>query len=283
MARRRGRRHRSGRRSARRARAAGARCRRAGSRRAQARRAARERTPTAIAIRPNGVANTSSPIESTHQGATAARRSPAQSCRIAPAVSRYSSQRMPVRMNSGTPRSVCTHCVVRGVGSGRWKVAGRRPRRGAAERLGHRTEARDVVDVGDGELGHAHADPRDELSGRQRPAAEVEEVGRSARAPACRARSAIAPRARPRRETAPPWRLDTGQRPRKRRPVDLAGGADRKFVDDRQQRHDGRRQSLAPARHARAPGRSPRPRSRRDSRRARERPHRSIARPRPLP
>ena len=105
-----------------------------------------------------------------------------------------------------------------------------------AESLRHRAQARDVVDVGDGELRHAHADARDELRRGERPAAEVEEVGLAVDDGHAEHRLPLLRKPRFARGEIRRGQFDVRQRPGKGRAIDLAGRAHREVVDDREER-----------------------------------------------
>ena len=114
---------------------------------------------------------------------------------------------------------------------------GRVVRELGAEGLGHRPETRDVVDVGDRELGHARADARHQLRRRQRTSAEIEEVGFAIgdresqdRLPLGGQPGLVG------REIGCDRSVDARQRPRQRGTIDLPGRADGKLVDDPEQR-----------------------------------------------
>ena len=60
-----------------------------------------------------------------HRGASGRKSNPGNSRRIQLAVSSQAVHRSPAKMNSGTPATVCTHCMIRGVGRATLNVLGR--------------------------------------------------------------------------------------------------------------------------------------------------------------
>ena len=130
----------------------------------------------------------------------------------------------------------------------------RRDRRVATPgRCAHRVEVRGevgqhrvLVDVGDGHLGVALAQSRDELRGGEAAPTQVEEVLLRARGRRPQDRGVVTrdPADRPgelRLDTACRARGGGGQRPRQRLPVDLPGGAGRQRLDHGDPRHHRRR------------------------------------------
>ena len=113
-----------------------------------------------------------------------------------------------------------------------------------AERLRHRTQPRDVVDVGDGELGHLGADARHQLGGGERPAAQIEEVRLAVGHRNPQHRLPLLGQPGLRGAETGDRHLHAGQRPRQRGAVHLAGCAHRQVVDHREQRDDRGRQAL---------------------------------------
>ncbi len=75
-------------------------------------------------MRPNGEANTASPASSSQPFTSGRKPKPVVVCRSSQlAVSRYTSQRTPEKMNSGTDSTVCAQRVASGVGRGLLNVA----------------------------------------------------------------------------------------------------------------------------------------------------------------
>ena len=145
----------------------------------------------------------------------------------------------PVSVASGTVSAVWTTCVRRDIGATtRVSTAGSIE---LVEVFGQRTEARMVVQVGDGHLRIALPQRSDELCRRERSAAERVEVGVR---PVDLRGEDVAPQPRQPAERAAEVRtvvaLGVAHRPRQRVAVDLARGASRQFVDDHETGHERR-------------------------------------------
>ena len=172
---RRGWRHRARRRAARPARAAGAPCRRVGSRPGSTLRS-RIRAPAAESDHPARRGDQQQPAE--RRPTTTRRRAarpgrggrPRGCCRHEPG-----QPAQPGSVRSGKVKTIWPICVLRGTGR-TLRSAASRGRGHLVERGGQAPSRRVLVEVGDGDLGEALAEPGDHLGRGEAAAAEVEEV-----------------------------------------------------------------------------------------------------------